>query len=96
MRKASVSELKSHLSAHLARVRRGEEVLVTDRGRPVARLIGVQGTQALGDALSALAADGLIRPPERGLPPALLRPSPARDPKGRVLAAVLEERRSGR
>jgi prevent-host-death family protein len=40
-RVAKVSELKAGLSAYLARVKRGEEVLVTERGTPIARLVPV-------------------------------------------------------
>ena len=36
-----VRELKNHLSAYIDRVRDGEEIVVTDRGRPVARLTSV-------------------------------------------------------
>lgn len=96
MKRSSVSDLKAHLSAHLVRVRRGEEILVTDRGRPVARLVPAEGADLLDDTLANLAADGLVRPPERPFPLELLRPSGARDPKGLVLAAVLAERRTGR
>jgi prevent-host-death family protein len=38
-----VRELKAHLSQYLARVRSGEEVIVTDRGTPVARLEPLAG-----------------------------------------------------
>jgi len=33
------AELKARLSEYVARVQTGEEIVVTDRGRPVARLI---------------------------------------------------------
>lgn len=33
-----IRELKLRLSAYVAQVRRGEAIVVTDRGRPVARL----------------------------------------------------------
>ena len=39
MRTASVSELKTKLSAYLAIVRGGDEVVVTNRGRVIARLV---------------------------------------------------------
>ena len=92
-RSASIAEVKASLSKYLARVKAGEEVLVTDRGRPVARLVRYEG----GDA----ATEDLVR---RGLMVrgtgrlgrdfwSLPRPS---DPQGRVLAALLEERRDGR
>ena len=39
MKKAMVSDLKTHLSAYLAEVRRGRSVIVCDRTTPIARLI---------------------------------------------------------
>lgn len=39
MKKAKVSELKTHLSAYLAEVRRGRSVVVCDRTLPIARLV---------------------------------------------------------
>lgn len=39
MKNAKVSELKAHLSAYLARVRKGESVVVCDRATPIARLV---------------------------------------------------------
>ena len=38
MRKVSTSEAKTHLSALLDEVARGETIIITKRGRPVARL----------------------------------------------------------
>ena len=38
MKKASISQVKSRLSAYLKDVERGETVLIFDRDRPVARL----------------------------------------------------------
>ena len=51
-----VTELRAHLSDWLERVRGGEEVIVTDRGVPVARLLGMASTATL----QRLAADGVI------------------------------------
>ncbi len=45
-RVAQVSELKAGLSAYLARVKRGEEVLVTERGTPIARLVPIEQQEA--------------------------------------------------
>jgi len=56
-----IRELKNGLSRYLARVRRGEEIVVTDRGAPVARLVAVSAS----DPLAALIADGLVEPPQR-------------------------------
>jgi prevent-host-death family protein len=51
-----VTELRAHLSDWLDRVRGGEEVVITDRGVPVARLTGLTSTAIL----QRLAADGVI------------------------------------
>jgi prevent-host-death family protein len=39
MKTATVADAKSHLSALLADIEAGEEVVITRRGKPVARLI---------------------------------------------------------
>lgn len=64
MKHASVSELKAHLSRYLRDVRRGEEVQVMDRGRPVARLVGVPraGEDAGDSQREALLRAGVLRP----------------------------------
>lgn len=41
MAEAGIRELRDHLSRYLARVREGEEVVVTDRGTAVARIVPV-------------------------------------------------------
>lgn len=59
----SVSELKAHLSRYLRDVRRGSEVQVLDRGRPVARLVGLTTDDATDDdaARERLVRSGLLR-----------------------------------
>ena len=42
MTRAKISELKARLSAYLAEVRAGGEVLVYDRATPIARLVPLQ------------------------------------------------------
>ena len=56
-----VRELKDNLSRYLARVRDGGEVVVTEHGRPVARVIGVQGRTSF-ERLAELVAAGHITP----------------------------------
>jgi prevent-host-death family protein len=60
-----ISDLRAHLSEWLERAREGEEVVVTDRGVPVARLLGI-GAAA---TFERLAADGVIGAPERAQRP---------------------------
>jgi prevent-host-death family protein len=42
MKSVKIAELKDKLSEHLRAVEAGEEVIVTDRNRPIARIIPVQ------------------------------------------------------
>ena len=39
MRTVNITDLKARLSAHIQSVREGEEVLVCDRNKPVARIL---------------------------------------------------------
>ncbi|MCY3783307.1 MAG: type II toxin-antitoxin system prevent-host-death family antitoxin [Chloroflexi bacterium] len=57
MKRASVSEAKNGLSVLLNEVRRGESVLITHHGAPVAR---IEPYQALGIGLDA-AAEELVQ-----------------------------------
>lgn len=54
-----VRELHDHLSRYVQRVQAGAEIVVTMRGRRVARLVPVDG----GDQLADLRARGLVREP---------------------------------
>lgn len=56
-----VRDLKNNLSRYLDQVEAGVEVVVTDRGRPIARLNGIGDEPT--DKLTALIEAGLIRPP---------------------------------
>jgi prevent-host-death family protein len=96
MKKASVSELKTSLSEYLLGVKNGEEVLVTERGRPVARLIPALGAESGGERKRRLIRAGVLRAGSGRLPSDLLKPSPVGDPEGKTLRGLLEERRSGR
>lgn len=45
-REVGVRALRLELSRHLAEVQRGTELVITDRGRPIARLIPARGSSA--------------------------------------------------
>jgi prevent-host-death family protein len=63
MQTVSVSDLKAHLSRYLREVRRGGEVQILDRGRPVARLVGLASQPAADDDhRERLVRAGLLRP----------------------------------
>lgn len=54
----TVSTLRAGLSRWIDRAQEGEEVVVTERGRPVARLLGVDSTPLL----DRLVAEGVVTP----------------------------------
>jgi prevent-host-death family protein len=84
----AVSELRAHLSEWLERARSGEDVVVTDRGTPVARLVGVSSATTL----ERLTSEGVI-----SRPAAPARPSATGRPRvtagGSVSDLVAEQRR---
>ena len=55
----TVTDLRAHLSAWLERACAGDDVVITDRGVPVARLTGLAATATL----ERLAAEGVISRP---------------------------------
>ncbi|MDP9343842.1 MAG: type II toxin-antitoxin system prevent-host-death family antitoxin [Actinomycetota bacterium] len=71
-----VRELKNSLSRYLKRVKEGETIVVTERGRPVARILPAD----VPDRIAKLMTEGRVswsgrafRPPE-----SLIRPRPGR------------------
>jgi prevent-host-death family protein len=96
MKTAAVSELKARLSEFLGQVKAGSEILITDRGKPVARLIPVSGAGTEKKALSALEKQGLIKIGSGKLPKNFWKMPRAEDRDGSVLKALLEEREEGR
>lgn len=82
-----VRDLKNNLSRYLDRVQGGEEVIVTEHGRPVARLSSLDQPS---DRLASLIASGMVRPPR-----SKERQRPARriKAKGSVSELVAEQRR---
>jgi len=58
MKTGAVYEVKNHLSELLAAVEAGETVAITRRGRPIARLVGIEleGSAPAQGVVEALAA----------------------------------------
>lgn len=95
MRTAPVAKLKASLSAYLRHVKAGDEVVVTERGRPIAKLSPIASAVSSGH-LAVMAADGRIRLGTGRLAKGFWRLPRPRDPKGLVLRWLLTERESGR
>lgn len=68
MIKVGVKETKNNLSQYLARVKAGEEVIITERGQPIARIIREDSrTRSLREALAPLSRRGMVSLPSRRL-----------------------------
>lgn len=61
MERIGVRELRQNASRYLARVANGEAIEVTDRGRPVARLVPVPAGES---TLAELISSGRLKVPE--------------------------------
>jgi prevent-host-death family protein len=65
MRTVGSRELKNRLGKYLGLVGRGETIIVTDRGKPVARLVPPEpeqsGARSVQDVLKELEAEGHLR-----------------------------------
>ena len=89
MIQAGVRTVKDHFSEYLRRVRGGERVVITDRGRPVAALVALEGQESAEVAWS-LVRQG-IGEWSGGKPRGLA--GPPRVPGRRAEEVVLEDRR---
>ena len=67
MRSVKIAQLKDHLSEHLRAVEGGDEVLVMDRDRPIARIVPVSPAPYVPRLI----------PPKRPFAPDHLRVAPA-------------------
>jgi prevent-host-death family protein len=84
----AVTELRAHLSKWLEAARGGNDIVVTDRGIPVARLVALDSTAVI----DRLITQGIIgRPHQPKRPMAGERPRPT--PKRPVAEIISEQRR---
>ena len=65
MRTVGIADLKNNLSRYLGDVKRGGEILIKDRDRPVAKIVPLGLADDEEAELLALAADGKIKLPVR-------------------------------
>jgi prevent-host-death family protein len=96
MKIAAVSKLKAYLSEYLNQVKAGNEVLITDRGKPVARLVPISRTKPAKESMTRMEKQGLIKLGSGRLPKDFWSTPRAEDPQGLVLKALLQEREEGR
>jgi len=92
MRTVNVTELQTNLIAWLERVRAGEEVLVSDLDRPIARLLPVEISDEVEAVELEMAAAGLVRLPTEELPESFWEMEAPVVPMEDIVAAVRAER----
>jgi prevent-host-death family protein len=96
MKTIGIADLKAHLSRCLDVVRHGQEVVVTDRGQPIAKIVPIRASEGPPSRRERLVKAGLLHPAAGRLPSRLLKP-PTGPPGGfGVLKALLAEREEAR
>ena len=80
-----IRELRAGLSRYVERVKQGEEIVVTEHGRPVARLVPMNGERKI----DRLIREGTLIPGRR---PKGRRPAPV-DADGATLSDIVIEQR---
>lgn len=88
--KVGVRDLKDSLSAYLRRARAGEHIVVTERGRPVAKLVPPD----LPEGLARLIAEGRLVPARSPRRLDRVRPALGARAGRQVLEQLLADRHS--
>lgn len=93
MKTTNIAELKNRLSSFLADVKRGEEILISDRNKPIAKIVPLHNTQDFSAEELALAAAGVLRLPEKqALPESFWKEKRPDVASETAIKAVLDER----
>jgi len=95
MRTVNISDLKARLSAHIQIVREGEEVLVCDRNRPVARIVPCH-LEDRSEQERRLVARGILAPPLKKRKASVSWPEPPGDVSDKTMERVWQEERENR
>ena len=90
MRSTNIADLRNRLTQYLREVRDGEEIVVRDRQRPIAKIVPF--TLDADDDDAGLVAAGLMRKGSGKLPASFWRTRGPRVPLGVAVAAVTADR----
>ena len=93
---APVADLKARLSRYLRRVKGGHEVIVTDRGVPVAKLVPLTRSQQREGRRARLARAGVLQLGSGRISKALRKPPKGMPIGAAVLRSLLADRRESR
>lgn len=97
METTAISKLKASLSEYLSKVKAGEKVLVTERGKPIAKIIPLErDASEISAHLLTLERAGLVNIGAGKLPPGFWDLPRPKDNRGLALNALLQERDEAR
>jgi prevent-host-death family protein len=85
-------EANQHFSKAIKAVRAGKEVVLTDRGQPIAIIKPIKDEHGSEAALQALADEGLIRPAARKGPMPAPRWRPVKVKDKPISQTIIEDR----
>jgi prevent-host-death family protein len=92
MTTVGIQEFKDHMRRYLAAAKRGEDVVVTENGKPLARITKPSTAEfEESECLARLAAEGHLRPALKRRRPA--GPPPLDVPGGALSELIIEDRR---
>ena len=91
-RTTSVVDLKARLSEHLRLVKSGHELVITERGVPVARVLPLDDGERKSTRRLRLTRSGSMKPGRGKLPAALKKPPSGPRLGKSVLEALLADR----
>jgi prevent-host-death family protein len=96
VRSAGIAALKAQLSRYLDAVKGGQEVVITERGRAVAKLVPLDATERRESRRDRLIRAGLLQAGAGRVRASLLKPPRGPRVGAGVLRALLAERGEGR
>ena len=94
VKKANIGELKTHLSLYVKGVKNGGKVVITERNKPVAKIVPLDDDDLYETEEEQLIAEGILLPPKntKPLPESFWRAKRPDIPLRKVLEIIREER----
>ena len=96
MKTAGIAKLKATLSEYIDYVKSGEEVIVTDRGKPVARISPVDGRLAADARQADLVRRGIVRPGRGPITREFIESLPSANVSRQDIERIIREEREDR
>jgi prevent-host-death family protein len=90
--KASVAQIKARLSEYLRQVKGGQEVLITERGTPVARIVPLEDGERRETRRARLMRSGVLKSGKGGLRKELRTPPRGAEVGRSVVDALIADR----